>query len=74
MARHDDILNELRTIGPEIAATSTALSRLYDRRVDLFREARTLDPPIPNRDVAAAAGVSEVAVMKARQAAAKTRG
>ena len=51
----------------DLALTTSAIGELavaYERRVALFREARSLVPPVTHRRLAEVAGVSEVAVIQ----------
>lgn len=56
----DEIVAELEAIRDRLAE----VPNLYDRRLHLFQQARQLNPPILQRELAAAAGVTETAVTK----------
>lgn len=58
-ARSEDAILE------ELASTIGVLADASERRMDLFREARALTPPVPFRRLAEVAGVSDVAVLQA---------
>lgn len=60
-SRRDEILAELRKTTRQLAT----LQDLYVRRIVLYQEARALDPPIKMEQLAAAAGVTEVAITAA---------
>lgn len=61
----DALLAELAEVGEMIRTTETALTGLYSRRLALFRVARRLDPPVTQRVLGDAAGITEVAVIAA---------
>lgn len=59
--RREQILAELRGTTVQL----DQLRDLYGRRLALYQEARALDPPILMEQLAAAAGVTEVAITAA---------
>jgi hypothetical protein len=71
--RADEVLAELRSVAREIADRD----RLAERRFELVEEARSLDPPVPMRDLAAALGMTDaslrVALHQRRKARAEGR-
>lgn len=60
----EDVLAELAELAEGIALDSQALDAKYARRLAVYQEARALDPPLTFGKVAAAAGVTEVAVIQ----------
>lgn len=62
------LLAEIGSVAAAIDETNARRAELYRRRAALFRVGRSLDPPITNPDLGAAAGVSEVAVIQALRA------
>lgn len=61
----DQVEADLLDVAEQIAAAEQNRDALYERRADLFRAGRALDPPITQAALAAAAGVSETAVITA---------
>lgn len=61
------VLDELATIAARLAENDG----LYARRLELFAEGRAMVPPILQRELAAAAGVTETAVTKELKRAAE---
>jgi hypothetical protein len=57
--RADWLLGELSSLAAAIELAEARLRVLYDQRLDLFREAKQVDPPIMNRVIAEHAGVSQ---------------
>jgi hypothetical protein len=60
----EDVLAELAQLAEGIALDAQALDAKYARRLAVYQEARALDPPLTFGRVAAAAGVTEVAVIQ----------
>ncbi len=63
------VLSELRELRERIEAGQADLTDAYARRLELFQQARSSAPPTPNRVLAEAAGVTEVAIIQARKKA-----
>lgn len=59
------ILRELADLQRELAKHNARTEALYGRRLALFTEGQALDPPLLQREMAKAHGVSEVAVTAA---------
>lgn len=59
------ILRELADLKRELAKHNRRTEAMYDRRRVLFTEGQALDPPLLQREMAKAHGVSEVAVTAA---------
>lgn len=57
------ILRRLRALRPQIEGGEAKLNVLYAERAALFREGRDQDPPMIQRVMGEASGVSEAAVI-----------
>lgn len=60
----DAIKAELGQVADELATVNATSTELYARRLALLLAGRALQPPITQRELAAAAGVSEEAVIQ----------
>ena len=58
MDRRDLLLDELSTLAARIELAEARVNALYERRLDLFRQAKDCDPPVLNSVLAERAGVS----------------
>ena len=58
------VLAELRALRERIEAGQADVTEAYARRLELFQRARAAEPPMPNRVLAEASGVTEVAVIQ----------
>ena len=58
-------MGELAVVCAGLRDLHDDLDNAYQRRVELFMEGRALKPPLLHRELAEAAGVSDVAVEKA---------
>ena len=54
-----DLLDELSSLAAAIELAEARNAELYAQRLDLFREAKEIVPPIMNRVIAEHAGVSQ---------------
>ena len=54
-----DLLDELSSLAAAIELAEARIAELYAQRLDLFREAKEIVPPIMNRVIAEHAGVSQ---------------
>lgn len=61
----DEVLAELTELTQRMVQRDADQAADYLRRVELYEEARGLDPPVVHGRLAAATQVSEVAVIKA---------
>lgn len=61
----ETLLGLLRRMAARIAEQETVLADLYSERTQVFCALRDLDPPVTQRVIAEAAGVSDVAVIAA---------
>lgn len=59
------VLAELAEVTERLVARENAQKDDYQRRVELYEEARSMDPPVVHSRLADASQVSEVAVIKA---------
>lgn len=65
MARSEaQVLRAVTKVNDKVRTLTAALETTWRERRDLYAEARTLDPPIPHRRIADAAGTTEAAVMQ----------
>lgn len=65
---HDEraqILDGLRRLAADLTMLEAARTRMYARRTALWLEGRSLDRPITQRELAAASGITEPAVIQA---------
>ena len=54
-----DLLDELSSLAAAIELAEARIAELYAQRLDLFQEAKQVEPPIMNREIAESAGVSQ---------------
>lgn len=59
------LLTELAAIRVELEGATQRVDDLYARRTAIFEELRGTDPPTPQRLIAEASGITEVAVIQA---------
>lgn len=59
----DDVLAELTAVAAQLTLHNAILTDLYAQRDRLYCEARAFTPPVTQKRMAAAAGMSEVAVV-----------
>lgn len=75
MARSPErILRELGHVSNQLGEVEARRSELYAKRLALYQEARQLDPPVTNRVLAEATGVTEEAVIQVLRKAARQQG
>ena len=60
-----DVIEDVVAVTTVIGECGACLDDAYARRLALFLEGRDMDPPITNRALAVAAGVTEVAIIQA---------
>ena len=60
----DEVVQELAANAAKATEAQTRLDGLRSYRLDLFHAGKALDPPLTNRELAEAAGVTEWNVMK----------
>ncbi|QOR55384.1 MAG: hypothetical protein SHS37scaffold145_35 [Phage 71_18] len=60
----EQVLADLRDVADELGELMPKVKACWARRDVLYTEARALDPPITQRLIAQASGVSEVAVTR----------
>lgn len=68
------ILRELGHVAGQLGDVEARRADLYAKRLALFQEARALDPPVTNRVLAEATGVTEEAVIQVLRKAARQQG
>jgi hypothetical protein len=61
--RERAILKRLRALRPQIEGGERKLEALYAERLSVFQDGRALDPPMVQRVMGEASGVSEAAVI-----------
>lgn len=62
--RREQIMRRLAALRPKIERHESNLDVLYREREALFLEGRTLDPPMIQREMGEASGVTESAVIR----------
>lgn len=58
----ETLTKELRRVATELRKVNARAEELYARRLELFLDARYLDPPMTYKELAEAAGCAPVAV------------
>lgn len=59
----DDVLADVHDVASRLRDLDAERAELFARRLALFREARALDPPVTQKALGDAAGISEVGVI-----------
>ncbi len=67
----EQLLAELDTVAAELEQAEAERTELYAKRLAIYQEARALDPPVTQRELAERAKVTEVAVIQALRKAAR---
>jgi transcription initiation factor TFIIIB Brf1 subunit/transcription initiation factor TFIIB len=67
----DALLAELGQVAAELEVAEAERTELYAKRLAIYQEARALDPPVTQRELAERAKVTEVAVIQALRKAAR---
>lgn len=71
MRSRDTLLTELEAVAAELEQAESERTDLYAKRLAIYQEARALQPPVTQRELAERAKVTEVAVIQALRKAAR---